>query len=125
MKTLNDTGKATVKDFSVIAGSNPEKRKDGSTEVSLDYSYTYTELETSEELNAKFGQADLLKLANRSLKATANSGARQTAIAPYAADPNSPDVIMARMLADLIKLNIPEDVAKGMVESARAQAVTK
>ena len=118
MKNITgEKGNANVEDFSIKADGS---RNDGSTKVSVDYTYDYEEIENKAELDEKFSTSDLIKLANARLKATANSTARQKAVAPYAADPNSPEVIRKRMLADLIKLGVPEETAKGMVESASA-----
>src|SRR5215510_7113319 len=93
-----ETGKAeaTVKDFS--------NGKDGSTEVTVPYTFDYEILETAAELAEKFAPADLLALANARIKSTANSGARQKAVAPYAQDPNSPAAIRESMIKDALKL---------------------
>lgn len=109
MKNLKADGKATVKDFS--------EGKDGSTEVDVPYSYEYTELETAQELAEKFAPADLLALANARLKSTANSGARQAAIAPYAQDPNSPAAIRENMIKNAVKLGKTLEQATAFVDS--------
>lgn len=114
MKKVSESTSATVKDYS--------EGKDGSKEVTVDYSFEYNQIETKEDLDSEFSLSDLIKLGTNKNKATANSNARQKAIAPYAQDPNSPEAVKKGILAGLLKLGIPEEVAKGMVESASAQA---
>ena len=109
MKTQNETGKATVKDYS--------DGKDGSTEISVDYSYSFDEIETAEELSKKFSESDLIELANARVKSTANSGARQKAIAPYAQDPNAPEAVKERMIKEAMKLGKTREVAEQFVDS--------
>lgn len=100
---------ATVKDFS--------NGKDGSTEVDLTYSYDYDVLENAAELADKFAPADLLSLANARLKSTANSAARQKAIAPYAQDPNSPAAIRENMIKNAVKIGKTLEQATAFVDS--------
>ena len=100
MKNLSDTGKATVADFSTTNGVT----KDGSTNVEVSYSYEFVELETASELAEKFSPEALRDLANARLKSTANSGARQKAIAQYTQDPNSPAATRERVIKDMAKI---------------------
>lgn len=118
MKKQSETGKATVKDFSLVDASVPDgPRNDGSKEVDVDYSYDYDEIETAEELNKEFSEKDLIALANARLKSTANSSARQKAIAPYAQDPNAPAAVKERMIKDAMKLGKSREVAEQFVDS--------
>ncbi len=109
MKHETETGKAEVGDFSNGA--------DGSTKVTVDYNYDYDVIETPEELNKEFSEKDLIGLANARLKSTANSGARQKAIAPYAQDPNAPGAVKERMIKDAMKLGKTREVAEQFVDS--------
>ncbi len=118
MKKQNESGKATVKDFSLVDANVPDgPRNDGTKEVDVEYSYEYDELETREELDKKFSESDLIDLANARLKSTANSGARQKAIAPYAQDPNAPAAVKERMIKDAMKLGKTREVAEQFVDS--------
>ena len=112
MKHENGTGEATVKDFSNGA--------DGSKEITVKYDFDYDVLETAAELADKFAPADLINLANARLKSTANSGARQKAIAPYAQDPNSPAAIRESMIKDAMKLGKTKEQATAFVDSLMA-----
>ncbi len=109
LETEKDAPTATVKDFS--------DGKDGSTEVTVKYGFEYDELETETELQANFAVKDLIKLANQRNKATANSGARQKAIAKYAIDPNTPAATKERMVKDAIKLGMSVEKATAFVDS--------
>lgn len=110
MKTeqVNDAT-ATVKDFS--------NGQDGSKEVDLTYAYEYPVLESATELADKFAPADLLALANARLKSTANSAARQKAIAPYAQDPNSPAAIRENLIKNAMKIGKTLEQATAFVDS--------
>lgn len=112
MKSEKADGKATVKDFSNGA--------DGSNEVEVPYSYEYNVLESAAELANEFSPAQLLELANARIKSTANSGARQKAIAPYAQDPNSNAAIRERMIKDAQKLGKTREAAEAFVDSLMA-----
>jgi hypothetical protein len=112
MKKENASGEATVKDYSNGA--------DGSKEVTVPYTFEYDVLENATELADKFAPADLLTLANARLKSTANSGARQKAIAPYAQDPNSPAAIRESMIKDAMKLGKTKEQATAFVDSLMA-----
>jgi hypothetical protein len=103
---------ATVKDFS--------SGKDGSTEVDLTYEYEYSVLENAAELADKFAPADLLSLANARLKSTANSAARQKAIAPFAQDPNSPAAIRENLIKNVVKTGKTLEQATAFVDSLYA-----
>jgi hypothetical protein len=96
MKNETGEGKATVADYSNGA--------DGSKEVEVSYTFDYEVFETLAEVQDKFSNADIINLANQRTKGTANSGARQKAIAPYAQDPNAPAAIRERMIKDAQKL---------------------
>ena len=109
MKSEKADGKAVVKDFSTGA--------DGSLEVEVPYSYEYNILENDTELRNEFSPKDLLDLANARLKSTANSGARQKAISPYAQDPNAPAAIRERMVKDAMKLGKTKEAAEAFVDS--------
>ena len=113
-KKENGSGEATVKDFS--------NGKDGSTEVTVPYTFEYDVLETAAELAEKFAPADLIALANARLKSTANSGARQKAVAPYAQDPNSPAAIREDMIKNAMKLGKSKEAATAFVDSLMATA---
>lgn len=102
-------GVATVADYS--------DGKDGSTQVEVPYSFEYKVLENAAELANEFSPAQLLDLANARVKSTANSGARQKAIAPYAQDPNSNAAIRERMIKDAMKLGKSKDAAESFVDS--------
>jgi len=111
----SETGNATaeVADYS--------NGKDGSTKVEVSYTFTYDVLETAEELAKKFAPDDLLALANARIKSTANSGARQKAVAPYAQDPNSPAAIRESMIKDALKLpGMTKEKATAFVDSLMA-----
>jgi hypothetical protein len=110
-ETVNDAS-ATVKDFS--------DGKDGSTEVDLKYSYEYDVLENATELAQKFAPDDLLNLANARLKSTANSAARQKAIAPFAQDPNSPAAIRENLIKNVVKTGKSLEQATAFVDSLYA-----
>jgi hypothetical protein len=109
MKTETGKGEATVKDFS--------EGKDGSLEVTLSYDFSFNVLETSAELANEFSPAQLLDLANARIKSTANSGARQKAIAPYAQDPNSQAAIRERLIKDAVKYGKSQEQAVAFVDS--------
>ena len=110
-ETVSDA-RATVKDFSNGA--------DGSKEVDLTYSYEYEVLEDGAELANKFAPADLLSLANARLKSTANSAARQKAIAPFAQDPNSPAAIRENLIKNVVKTGKTLEQATAFVDSLYA-----
>jgi len=112
MKQNTEKAKATVKDFS--------EGKDGSTEVTVDYEFSYDILENSEELAQKFSPADVLKLANQRIKQTANSSARQKATSKYAIDPSSPAAVRDRMIKDMVSQGIPQDVATKQIDALLA-----
>jgi len=114
MKTENASATAEVPDFS--------EGKDGSTKVEVPYSYEFNVLETDAELHQEFSPKDLLSLANQRLKSTANSGARQKAIAPYAQDPNSPAAIRESMIKLILKSKegMTRDQAVAFVDSLNA-----
>ncbi|SRR5258708_27694118 len=109
MKTEKADGKATVQDFS--------NGSDGSKSVEVEYSFEYNILENATELSNEFAPAELLALANARVKSTANSGARQKAIAPYAQDPNSTPAIRERMVKDAMKLGKTKEQAEAFVDS--------
>lgn len=106
-----ETGKAsaTVKDYS--------DGKDGSTEVDVPYEFSYDVLENAQELANQFSPAELLSLANARIKSTANSGARQKAIAPFAQDPNSVGAVRERMVKDAMKLGKTREQSEAFVDS--------
>jgi hypothetical protein len=110
-ETVSDAS-ATVKDFS--------EGKDGSKEVDLKYTYEYDVLENDTELRQKFAPDDLLALANARLKSTANSAARQKAIAPYAQDPNSPAAIRENLIKNVVKTGKTQAQAEAFVDSLYA-----
>lgn len=112
MKAQSETGKASVQDFSNGA--------DGSKTVDVEYTYEYTEIETPEELHKELSDRDLIDLANARRKSSANSGARQKAIAPYAQDPNSTPAVRERMVKDAMKLGKSREVAEQFVDSLLA-----
>lgn len=109
MKSETAKASATVKDYS--------DGKDGSLEVEVPYEFNYEVLENEAELRNEFSVTQLLDLANARKKSTANSGARQKAIAPYAQDPNSVDAIRERMVKDAMKLNKTREQAEAFVDS--------
>ena len=109
MKTEKGTGTAVVKDFS--------EGRNGSTEVEVPYEYEFQILETAAELANEFSPSQLLDLGNARKKSSANSAARQAAIAPYAQDPNSPDAIRERMVKDAMKLKKTREQAEAFVDS--------
>jgi hypothetical protein len=118
MKTENGKGEAAVKDFSLVDASNPDgPRNDGSTEVEVPYTFEYKVLENDSELRNEFSNAQLLDLANARLKSTANSGARQKAIAPYAQDPNSNAAIRERIIKDAMKAGKSREKAETFADS--------
>jgi hypothetical protein len=114
MATTKETGnaEATVKDYS--------NGKNGSAEVTVPYTFEYEVIATKEDLDARFALAQLIDLANARLKSTANSGARQKAIAPYAQDPNSPAAIRESMIKDAMKLGKSKEQATAFVDSLMA-----
>lgn len=109
MKTEKGEGKATVSDYS--------NGQDGSKTIDADYTFEYEILENATELANQFAPAELLALANARLKSTANSGARQKAIAPYAQDPNSQGAVRERMVKDAMKLGKTKEQAESFVDS--------
>lgn len=109
MKTETAKATATVGDYS--------EGKDGSLKVDVDYEFTFNVLENAAELANEFSPAQLLDLANARIKSTANSGARQKAIAPYAQDPNSQAAIRERLIKDAVKLGKSLEVATAFVDS--------
>lgn len=112
MKTETGKATATVRDYS--------DGKDGSTEVEIPYEFSYNVLENDAELREKFSPESLRDLANARLKSTANSGARQAAISPYAQDPNSQAAIRERMVKDAMKLGKTKEAAESFVDSLLA-----
>ena len=109
MKTEQATGTAEVSDFS--------EGKDGSVKVEVPYSFEYKVIENEAELRNEYSVAQLIDLANARGKSSANSAARQKAIAPYAQDPNSPAAIRERMVKDAMKLGKSKDDAEKFVDS--------
>lgn len=109
MKTETGKATATVSDFS--------DGKDGTNEISVDYSFDYEIVETDAELREKFSPEALRDLANARIKSTANSGARQKAISPYAQDPNSLAAIRDRMVKDAMKAGKTREKAEAFVDS--------
>lgn len=109
MKNEKAEATATVGDY--------RDGKDGSLKVDVDYEFEYKVLETNEELAQQFSPAQLLELANARIKSTANSGARQKAIAPFAQDPNSQAAIRERMVKDAMKLGKSVEAATAFVDS--------
>src|SRR4051812_25763588 len=109
MITEKAEGKETVRDYSNGA--------DGSKSVEVPYEFEYKVLETPAELANEFSPAQLLDLANARLKSTANSGARQKAIAPFAQDPNSVGAIRERMVKDAMKIGKTKEQAEAFVDS--------
>jgi hypothetical protein len=107
-ETVSDAS-ATVKDYSNGA--------DGSKEIDLTYTYDYDVLENDAELRDKFAPADLLALANARIKSTANSAARQKAIAPYAQDPNSPAAVRETLIKNAMKIGKTLEQATAFVDS--------
>lgn len=91
--------------------------KDGSKNITVDYDFSFDVLETEAELKEKYSLSDLLALANARIKSTANSGARQKTIAPYAQDPNSQGAIRERMVKDAMKLGKTKEAAEAFVDS--------
>ena len=112
MKSETADGKATVADFSNGA--------DGSKEVEVSYTFDYKVYESLAEAQADFSNSDLVNLCNQRTKGTANSGARQKAISPYAQDPNSTAAIRDRMVKDAIKLGKSKEDAETFVDSLLA-----
>jgi hypothetical protein len=113
-----ENGKAEgIKDYSLNADGT---RKDGKTEVTVEYTYEYDVLETVEEMTKKFSEADLLKLANARIKSTSNSAARQKAVAPYAIPQDDPAAIRERMIKDAIKLGKTKEQAEAFVDGLLA-----
>jgi hypothetical protein len=110
-ETVSDAS-AKVKDFS--------DGKDGSSEVELTYSYEYDVLENAAEVSEKFAPEALRDLANARLKSTANSAARQKAIAPYAQDPNSPAAIRENLIKNVVKTGKTQAQAEAFVDSLYA-----
>jgi hypothetical protein len=118
MKTETGSANATVKDFSLIDPTNENgPRNDGSNEVEVPYTFSYNILENDTELRNEFSPKDLLDLGNARLKSSANSAARQKAIAPYAQDPNSQGAIRERMVKDAMKLGKTKEQAEAFVDS--------
>lgn len=107
-ETVSDAS-ATVKDFS--------NGQDGSKEVDLTYSYDYDVLENDTEVREKFSPEGLRDLCNARLKSTANSAARQKAIAPYAQDPNSPAAIRENLIKNAMKIGKTLEQATAFVDS--------
>jgi len=103
------TATATVKDFS--------NGKDGSLEVEVPYTYEYDILENEAELRNEFSPTDLLQLGNARKKATANSTARQKAVAPFAQDPDSMPAIREQMIKSAIKAGKSRETAEKFVDS--------
>lgn len=121
MKTETGTATANVKDYSLVDPNNPKgPRNDGSKEVEVPYSFEYKVLENAAELANEFSPAQLLDLANARIKSTANSGARQKAIAPFAQDPDSVAAIRERMIKDAMKAGKTREVAEKFVDSLLA-----
>ena len=112
MKSEKGESSATVKDFS--------NGQDGSKEVDVPYTFEYNVLENGTELANEFSPAKLLELANARIKSTANSAARQKAVAPYAQDPDSKAAIRDRMIKDAIKAGKTREVAEKFVDSLLA-----
>jgi hypothetical protein len=118
MKTETGKGEAAVKDFSLVDANVPDgPRNDGSRDVEVPYTFDYKVLENAAELANEFSPAQLLDLANARLKSTANSGARQKAIAPYAQDPNSIDAIRERIIKDAMKAGKTREKAETFADS--------
>lgn len=109
MKTEKANATATVKDFS--------NGQDGTKEIEVPYNFEYDVLESAAEVAEKFAPEELRNLCNARIKSTANSGARQQAIAPYAQDPNSVAAIRERMVKDAMKLNKTREQAETFVDS--------
>lgn len=109
MKSESGKSTAVVKDFS--------NGQDGSKEVEVPYEFDYNVLENGVELANEFAPAELLALANARVKSTANSAARQKAIAPFAQDPNSEAAIRDRMVKDAMKLGKTKEQAEAFVDS--------
>jgi len=107
-----------VKDYSL--NEDGTTRKDGKTEITVSYDYTFDVLETVEEMNKKFSEADMLKLANARLKSTANSAARQKNLAKYAIPQDDPAAIRERMIKDAIKLGKTKEQAEAFVDGLLA-----
>jgi len=109
MKNETAEGKATVADFS--------NGKDGSTEIEVSYSFDYKEYESLAEVQEQFSNAELVNLANQRTKGTANSGARQKAIAPYAQDPKSRAAVREQMIKLAMSQGKTKEVAEKFVDS--------
>ncbi len=109
MKTETGKATATVSDYS--------DGKDGSLEVEVPYDFSYEVIETDTELREKFSPEALRDLANARIKSTANSGARQKAISPFAQDPNSLAAIRERMVKDAMKAGKSREKAETFVDS--------
>lgn len=114
MRIEKAEGEATVKDFS--------GGKDGSTNVDVKYPYEFKIFETKADVDKEYSENDLIALANAREKATANSGARQKAVAPYAQDPNSPAAMREALIKQVLKMhkNMTDEQAAAFVDSLAA-----
>ena len=118
MKTETGKGEATVKDYSLIDETNENgPRNDGTKDVDVPYDFEFKVLENGAELANEFSPAQLLDLANARLKSSANSAARQKAIAKFAQDPNSQAAIRERMIKDAVKYGKTAEQAAAFVDS--------
>ena len=125
MKNLTGSATAEVKDFSLVNAAAKEgdadfgKRRDGSKTVEVKYDFKYDEIETGDELRKEFSETQLISLANARKKASANSSARQSAVAPYAQDPNSNEALRESMIADMVKIKkVSPEIAAKLVDAA-------
>lgn len=115
---------ATVVDYTngnyTAAENTTVEKGPGDNEVTVSYGYEYNEYESYAEAQKDYSEGDIVKLINTREKATANSGARQKAIAPFAQDPNSKEAIRGRMIKDAVKLGKTEAEATAFVDSLLA-----
>lgn len=121
--TLETDGQGRTKhnaDFSFKVPENHPQHKDDKGNVrQIKKSYNYVQCKNDQQAVAtlKAEEWALVDMVNEELKNRARSNAYQKALAPYKTSNVSQEDIRKRMVLDMIRVGVPEDVAERTVKA--------
>ncbi|MEM3038641.1 MAG: hypothetical protein QXE45_04520 [Thermoplasmata archaeon] len=96
--------------------SVPEPHPDAGQRLTKTFTYDQVESDSEAIDVIKAKGWSLTELVNDKLKSAARANAYQNALAPYRPSEVPPDQIRERVIRDLIRVGVPEDVARRQVE---------
>jgi hypothetical protein len=105
-------------DFTVPKEAPVEAERGTSVQREFEFRQITTEAEAYKVIASK--EWNLVELVNRKLKGDARSNAYQALTLKYKPSTVSPDEIKERAIRDLMRIGIPEEMAKAQVEAMLA-----